>query len=105
MKNKKTGQEKATSLDVQDWITVTETPYVGFNGYDHLESSVNIIKYREVQQKGNYFISLFLTKHHFIQKERGQVGDQGVLIKNEKKIFFLIQKKQPHSSFHKRNSG
>ena len=100
LEEQKNRSRKATSLDVQDWITVTETPYVGFNGYDHLESSVNIIKYREVQQKGKLFYQLVLKETPFYPEGGGQVGDQGVLIKNEKKIFIFDTKKENNLILH-----
>jgi alanyl-tRNA synthetase len=100
LEEQKNRSRKATSLDVQDWITVTETPYVGFNGYDHLESSVNIIKYREVQQKGKLFYQLVLNETPFYPEGGGQVGDQGVLIKNEKKIFIFDTKKENNLILH-----
>ena len=100
LEEQKNRSRKATSLDVQDWITVTETPYVGFNGYDYLESSVNIIKYREVQQKGKLFYQLVLNETPFYPEGGGQVGDQGVLIKNEKKIFIFDTKKENNLILH-----
>ena len=100
LEEQKNRSRKATSLDVQDWITVTETPYLGFNGYDHLESSVNIIKYREVQQKGKLFYQLVLNETPFYPEGGGQVGDQGVLIKNEKKIFIFDTKKENNLILH-----
>ena len=100
LEEQKNRSRKATSLDVQDWITVTETPYVGFNGYDNLESSVNIIKYREVQQKGKLFYQLVLNETPFYPEGGGQVGDQGVLIKNEKKIFIFDTKKENNLILH-----
>ena len=100
LEEQKNRSRKATSLDVKDWITVTETPYVGFNGYDHLESSVNIIKYREVQQKGKLFYQLVLNETPFYPEGGGQVGDQGVLIKNEKKIFIFDTKKENNLILH-----
>ena len=100
LEEQKNRSRKATSLDVHDWITVTETPYVGFNGYDHLESSVNIIKYREVQQKGKLFYQLVLNETPFYPEGGGQVGDQGVLIKNEKKIFIFDTKKENNLILH-----
>ena len=100
LEEQKNRSRKATSLDVQDWITVTETPYVGFNGYDHLESSVNIIKYREVSQKGKLFYQLVLNETPFYPEGGGQVGDQGVLIKNEKKIFIFDTKKENNLILH-----
>ncbi len=100
LEEQKNRSRKATSVDVQDWIAVTDTPNSGFNGYDFLESDVKIIKYREVKQKGKLLYQLVLNQTPFYPEGGGQVGDQGILTKEEKKIFIFDTKKENNLILH-----
>lgn len=100
LEEQKNRSRKATSVDVQDWIAITDTAYAGFNGYDSLESDVKIIKYREVKQKGKLLYQLVLNETPFYPEGGGQVGDQGILTKEEKKIFIFDTKKENNLILH-----
>ena len=100
LEEQKNRSRKATSVDVQDWIAVSDTPNSGFNGYDSLESNVKIIKYREVKQKGKLLYQLVLNQTPFYPEGGGQVGDQGILTKEEKKIFIFDTKKENNLILH-----
>jgi alanyl-tRNA synthetase len=100
LEEQKNRSRKATSVDVQDWIAVTDTANEGFNGYDSLESDVNIIKYREVKQKGKILYQLVLNETPFYPEGGGQVGDQGILTKEETKIFIFDTKKENNLILH-----
>ena len=100
LEEQKNRSRKATSVDVQDWIAVSDTPNSGFNGYDSLESNVKIIKYREVKHKGKLLYQLVLNQTPFYPEGGGQVGDQGILTKEEKKIFIFDTKKENNLILH-----
>lgn len=100
LEEQKNRSRKATSLAVQDWITITDELSNGFNGYDVLDADVVISKYREVKQKGKVFYQLVLNTTPFYPEGGGQVGDQGVLLKDEDKIIIFDTKKENNLVVH-----
>ena len=61
---------------------------------------LKIIKYREVKQKGKLLYQLVLNQTPFYPEGGGQVGDQGILTKEEKKIFIFDTKKENNLILH-----
>ena len=100
LEEQKNRSRKATSLAVQDWITITDELSNGFNGFDVLDADVVISKYREVKQKGKVFYQLVLNTTPFYPEGGGQVGDQGVLLKDEDKIIIFDTKKENNLVVH-----
>jgi len=100
LEEQKNRSRKATSLAVQDWITITDELSNGFNGYDVLDADVVISKYREVKQKGKVFYQLVLNTTPFYPEGGGQVGDQGVLHNDGDKIIIFDTKKENNLVVH-----
>jgi alanyl-tRNA synthetase len=62
-----------------DWV-VLEDVQEQFVGYDKLEISTHITRYRAVQQKGKTIYQIVLAESPFYAEGGGQIGDSGVLI-------------------------
>ncbi len=68
----------ATAMDTEDWIIVNEGD-VSFVGYDSLETTTKILRYRKVSGKGKELYQIVLEQTPFYAESGGQVGDSGQL--------------------------
>lgn len=79
--------------EMGDWILVKEDD-VKFIGYDHLESTAKIVKYRTIVEKKKEKYQLVLNETPFYAESGGQVGDTGYIESNGEKISILDTKKE-----------
>ena len=93
LEEQKNRSRKATNIEVQDWILLSEQENSEFVGYDATELEVEILKYRKVSQKGKSFFQIVLNKTPFYPEGGGQIGDQGVLNLGDKNIVIFDTKK------------
>jgi len=86
LQQQKERSRAATAIDTGDWVTVSEGDETEFMGYDYLEATVQILKYRKVSAKGKQQYQLILSATPFYAEGGGQVGDSGVMVSeaNEK---------------------
>ena len=80
MQEQKERARNAAAIDADDWQVVNDGSAVRFVGYDTLECTTEILRYREVKQKNATFYQVVLSETPFYAEMGGQVGDKGFLI-------------------------
>lgn len=94
MEIQKSRSKKAAEVSTGDWTTLKEVDEVKFLGYESLESGAEIVKYRQVEEKGKKLFQIVLDQTPFYAESGGQVGDVGYLEANGKKVSVVDTKKE-----------
>ena len=100
MLQQKNRSRAATAMDTEDWILLHEDAATSFVGYDTLEISTRLVRYRKVKAKGKESYQLVLEATPFYAESGGQVGDRGVLLFGEESIPVLDTKKENNLVIH-----
>ncbi len=82
LQQQKNRSRAATAIDAGDWVVLEDEP-VKFVGYDNLQASTNLLKYRKVAAKGREVYQLVLATTPFYAESGGQVGDTGQLMSDD----------------------
>jgi alanyl-tRNA synthetase len=94
LQQQKDRSRAATSVSADDWHQVHEEVTTEFVGYDTLQSTSTILRYRKVNQKNRAFYQVVLDVTPFYAESGGQVGDTGWLIdaQGHKTLIFDVKK-------------
>jgi len=94
MQVQKERSRAATALDTEDWQIINNGNSRGFIGYDTLNCTTVLQRYRKVKGKGKELFQLVLESTPFYAESGGQVGDSGILIINNHPINIIDTKKE-----------
>ena len=96
MQQQKERARNAAAIDAGDWQIVAEGT-VRFVGYDLIECSTEILRYRQVKQKNQEYYQIVLSETPFYAEMGGQVGDKGFLIDAEGKKYEVFDTKRENN--------
>ncbi len=86
--------KQAAVLEKSDWTTVVQGVTPGFLGYDQLEATAHIVKYRTVKAQGQEVYQVVLDQTPFYPEGGGQVGDTGKLVVGGEPLTVLDTQKE-----------
>lgn len=95
---------KATTLNTDDWVTVSTEGAEQFIGYDATTATVKIKQYRKVSAKNKEFYQIVLNETPFYAESGGQVGDKGTLTSANEEIAIFDTKKENNQIVHFANA-
>ncbi len=94
LQEQKTRSRAATALDTGDWVVLEEGGSTEFVGYDSLETSARVLRYRKVKAKGKESYQIVLDRTPFYAESGGQVGDRGELTTHHSQLTIVDTKKE-----------
>ena len=94
LQEQKDRSKKASKVDTSDWVVLKEDEVQEFIGYDSLDTSVYITRYRKVKAKNKEFYQLVFNFTPFYAEGGGQVGDTGFIESENEKVFITNTKKE-----------
>ncbi len=100
LQQQKDRSRQATAIEAADWVELEGQGLSEFVGYDHLESTVKITRYRSVKAKNKQQYQLVFDQTPFYPQGGGQVGDTGWIESENEKIQILETKKENQLVIH-----
>lgn len=98
MKKQKERSRSASESSADDWIVLLEDAMQEFVGYDTLETSVKIAKYRKVtSKKDGDLYQLVFNLTPFYPEGGGQVGDKGYLEDRNGDVLYILDTKKENN--------
>ncbi len=98
MEKQKSRSRSAASVETDDWVILHEDNEEEFIGYDYLEASIKITRYRKVSSKkdGDMY-QLVFNMTPFYPEGGGQVGDKGYLEVSNGNVVYIVDTKKENN--------
>ena len=102
MEQQKNRSRAASASETGDWVVLLKDEVEEFIGYDHLEATIQLTRYRKVvSKKDGERYQLVFNKTPFYPEGGGQVGDKGYLeVPNGDVVYILDTKKENNVIIH-----
>ena len=101
LEEQKQRSRSASESQTGDWTVLDSKKGSRFLGYDHIETTSKVIKYRSVKtKKEGVRYQLVLDQTPFYPEGGGQVGDQGTFVFENEKVDVLDTKKEHGDIIH-----
>ncbi len=100
MQQQRKRSRAATILDTDDWIVLNEGNETKFVGYEKLDTTAKILRYRRVSSKDKESFQIVLNSTPFYAESGGQVGDRGELVTEHGIIKIVDTKKENNLIIH-----
>ena len=98
MEEQKSRSRAAASSKAGDWVVLLANEKEEFVGYDNLETSIKITRYRKMTTaKDGDFYQLVFNQTPFYPEGGGQVGDKGYLEASNGNIHYILNTKKENN--------
>jgi len=100
MELQKSRSRNAASTETNDWVMLDNEGVEEFVGYDYLETSLKITKFRKIKYKEKELYQLVFNMTPFYAESGGQVGDTGYIENDDERILVLDTQKEHNQIVH-----
>ena len=98
LQKQKNRSRAASEMSTDDWTVIIENADEEFVGYDTLEASVKLTRYRKVvSKKDGEMYQLVFDKTPFYPEGGGQVGDKGYLETPSGDVIYIVDTKKENN--------
>ena len=98
LKKQKDRSRSATKIATGDWVELAEDSHEEFVGYDTLQTTIKIVKYRKVEsKKEGEMYQLVFNLTPFYPEGGGQVGDKGYLEASNGEVLYIVNTKKENN--------
>ena len=98
LKKQKDRSRSATKIATGDWVELAQDTQEEFVGYDTLQTTVKIVKYRKVaSKKDGEMYQLVFNVTPFYPEGGGQVGDKGYLEASNGEVVYIVDTKKENN--------
>lgn len=98
MQEQKERSRSASEVSKEDWVILSDDHEQEFVGYDVLEASIKLVKYRKITSKkeGEQYQMVF-NMTPFYPEGGGQVGDKGYLETANGDVYYILDTKRENN--------
>jgi alanyl-tRNA synthetase len=98
LQKQKNRSRAASEMSTEDWTILVNDPIEEFVGYDTLETTVKLTRYRKVtSKKDGEMYQLVFNLTPFYAEGGGQVGDKGYLETSQGDIVYILDTKKENN--------
>ena len=98
LEKQKNRSRAAAVVETDDWVIINDHTEEEFMGYDTLEATIKITRYRKISSKkdGDLY-QLVFNMTPFYPEGGGQVGDKGYLEENNGNVIYIVDTKKENN--------
>ena len=98
LEKQKDRSRSATKIATGDWVELAQDSQEEFVGYDTLQTTIKIVKYRKVaSKKEGEMYQLVFNLTPFYPEGGGQVGDKGYLEASNGEVVYIVDTKKENN--------